>query len=73
MTTTTYFVTTDSDDFTDDNGDYQVSLLTQKVSSPTTLTNEEVWENACAEGNWEIHFGQGEEKTLGEYQVELCN
>ena len=29
--TYTYFVATDSDDFTDDNGNYQASLMTQKV------------------------------------------
>ena len=69
--TYTYFVATDSDDFTDDNGNYQASLMTQKVSSPTPLTDEEAWENACAEGDWEVYFGEGNEDKVGSYSVEL--
>ena len=69
----TYFVATDSDDFTDDDGNYQVSLMTQKVSSPTPLTDEEVWENACSVGNWKVYYGEGNEDKVGSYSVELTS
>ena len=70
---TTYFVTTDTDEFNDDNGDYQVSYMTQKISSPTPLSDKEVVEKSIIEGNWKIYFGEGEVNTLGQYQVELCD
>jgi hypothetical protein len=68
----TYFVTTDTDDLVDDNGAYQASLMTQKVSSATPLTDEQAWEDACAEGNWKVYFGEGDEAKVGDYTVSLC-
>ncbi len=70
MTTYNYFITTDTDDFPADNGDFQVSLMTQKVSSTTPLTDEEVWEEACDAGDWKVYYGEGEEAKVGTYKVE---
>jgi hypothetical protein len=67
-----YFVSTDSDAFPTDDGDYQVSLLTQKVFSSKQLTDDEAVELAEEEGDWEIQFGEGDYATLNEYQVEHC-
>lgn len=67
--TYSYFVTTDSTDFPTDTGEEQVTLMTQKVTSNTELTDEEVWENACASGDWNLYFGEGCESTVGSYQV----
>ena len=70
MITYKYFVTTDTDEFTDDNGDEQTSLMTQKVFSTTPLTNEEVWKEACDCGDWKIYYGEGIEEKIGTYEVE---
>ncbi len=68
----TYFVTTDTDHFMDDSGAEQASLMTQKVSSDTPLTEEQAVEHACSEGNWKVYFGEGDETKVGEYTVALC-
>lgn len=65
-----YFITTDTDDFTDDNGNFQASLMTQKVSSNTPLTDEEVWGKAYTSGDWKIYYGEGTEEKVGTYKVE---
>jgi hypothetical protein len=70
MTTYNYFVTTDTDDFTDDNGDFQVSLMTQKVSSTTPLTDEDAYDVACDSGDWKVYYGEGDEAKVGTYEVE---
>ena len=70
MTTYNYFITTDTDDFTDDNGDTQVSLMTQKVSSTTPLTDEDAYGVACDSGDWKVYYGEGDETKVGTYKVE---
>lgn len=67
-----YFVSTDSDAFPTDDGDYQVSLLTQKVRSSKQLTDYEAFCLAEAEGDWKIQFGEGDYSLLVGYQVEQC-
>ena len=65
-----YFVTTDSLDFPDDNGEEQCSLLTMKVRSETPLTEEQAIATAEEDGDWKIHFGEGDPSKVGFYSVE---
>ena len=65
----TYFVSTDIID-TDDCGEEQVTLLTQKVHSNTELTDDEVIELAEESGEWKHHFGEGELEKVGSYSIE---
>jgi len=48
---------------------YEVIQLVQEVTSPTPLTDELVYEDACAEGEWKVTRGDYEDSLVGTYQV----
>ena len=68
--TYSYFVSAQTDEFRDDDGDYQVSLMTQKIESETRLSDEDAHFKACDEGDWKIYFGEGETNDVDDYWVE---